>query len=228
MDCADVKELFRGFIESRLTLFQSALLLEHCEACLDCRQALIRLQAGQAASQSPTRRFALHRMRAPLGAAGVLLVGLLGFYIFQREPAHIATAEPVATDSPQAEIKPPPTPPREKAEPSASRPPALPQSPAGRSVELMQAAKPRIAAPHDQPPAVKPGKPARVEIAEANPSSKNDASLDSRETEEVPDTTTKQDAGGTRDEKSADANELRFYSETPPYFFLYKPSMKPL
>ncbi len=228
MDCADVKELFRGYLESRLTPFQSALLLQHCDVCSDCRRELIDLQARLSSPLASRRRFELHGIKAPLGAVVVLLVGLLGLYIFQREPARIATAKPVATDSSQTEIKPPPSAPREKAEPSASRSPALPQTPAKRRLDPMEAAKPRIAPPQDQPPAVKRAKPAGIEIAEANPSSKNDASLDSLESEEAPDTTTEQDAERTRDEKSPDPGDLRFYSETPPYFFLYKPSMKPL
>ncbi|HKA31601.1 MAG TPA: hypothetical protein VKH64_00200 [Candidatus Binatia bacterium] len=226
MDCADVKELFRGYLESRLTPFQSALLLQHCDVCSGCRRELIGLQARLSSPLASRRRFELHGIKAPLGVAGVLLVGLLGLYLFQREPAHIATAKPVATDSSPTELKPPPSLPREKAEPSASRSHASPQTPVKRSPDPMVAAKPRIAPPQNQAPAVKPGKPAEVEIAEANPSSKNDASLHSRESQEVPDTV--QDAESTQDEKPADNGELRFYSETPPYFFLYKPSMKPL
>jgi|GEM_PF-1946588 len=229
MDCADVKELFRGYLESRLTPFQSALLLQHCDACSGCRRELIGLQARLSSPRASRRRFELHGIKAPLGAAGALLVGLLGFYIFQREPAHIATAKPVATDSKQTELKPPSSAPREKAEPSSvSRSPVSPQTPMKRSPDPMEAAKPGIAPTQDQHPVVKRGEPAGVEIAKANPSSKNDASLESRDTEEVPDPTTEQDAEGTRGEKSADTGELRFYSETPPYFFLYKPSMKPL
>jgi hypothetical protein len=168
-------------------------------------------------------------MRASLGAAGALLVGCLAFYIFHRGPAHIATAKPVATDSSHPEIKPPPSAPSEKAEPSSafSSPPS-PQTPVKRSLDATETAKTRDASPQDQPRGVKRGKPSGVEIAAANPSAKDDASLDSPETGQVPDTTTEQDAEGTQDEKSADAGELRFYSETPPYFFLYKPSMKPL
>jgi hypothetical protein len=96
------------------------------------------------------------------------------------------------------------------------------------SLDAMENTKTGNARPQDQHPGVERSKSAGVEIAEAKPSSKDDASIDSPETGRVPDTTTEQDAEGTQDEKSADAGELRFYSETPPYFFLYKPSMKPL
>jgi len=230
MDCADVKELFPGYLESRLTLFQSALLMEHCDACSECRRELIGLQARLSSPRAFRRRFKLHAVKAPLGVAGVLLVGCLAFYIFQRGPAHIATAaKPVAAGSSQSELKPPPSAPREKVEPSSASPsPASPQIPVKRSLDAMETAKTRNAPPQDQHPGVKQDKSAGVEIAEAKPSSKDDASLDSPETGQVPGTTTEQDAEGTQDEKSADAGELRFYSETPPYFFLYRPSMKPL
>ncbi|HEY1373502.1 MAG TPA: hypothetical protein VGH50_13605 [Candidatus Binatia bacterium] len=229
MDCEDVKQLFRGFLESRLTLFQSALLLEHCDACSECRRELIGLQNQQKSATNGPRRMIFSRgtLRAPLGVAGILLAGCVALYIFQRAPAEIPAAKPVPSapiDSAPA-VKSVERAPGNPGKSVETRAPA--KTPAKSSALPPQKAKPKVMPPQNDYVAGRredrANRPARTETQKAR------SGDDVAKRSDVPESSrTAQDKEAAPDEKSADAGDLRFYSDIPPYFFLYKPSMKPL
>jgi hypothetical protein len=236
MDCEDVKELFSGFLESRLTLFQSALLLEHCDACSGCRRELIGLQ-NQKSSTKPFRQIVQWPagLTAPLGAAGVMLLAILGFYMLQRAPADTPAALPVPSSPPNIESHPAAKPPARTAESSTSveakaprdtytKAPGSPKS----SGPPAQHVTPKLAPlPQKNYAAVqRQDRANRTGVTEGQGTLAEDAV--SENVDALESSSTAQAEEAAREEKSADPGELRFYSETPPYFFLYKPSMKPL
>jgi cytoskeletal protein RodZ len=231
MDCEDVKQLFSGFLDSRLTLFQSALLIEHCDACSECRSELIRLQKLQQPPTNDFRRLVvrLHALRAPLGGAGLLLAGFFAFYLFERAPAEAPAVKPAPASESNVQSRPaakslehgsdPAAASLETTPPTKTREKSSPPSP--------KKLKPNVAAPRNSYAAARPenrgNRPALAETQKAT------SDTDAAESSDVSESSsTAQDEEAAPDEKSADAGELRFYSEIPPYFFLYKPSMKPL
>src|SRR3954464_11054528 len=98
MNCTDARELFPAYARRCLTPFQSALFLEHCDACPSCRRELIdvsSISSTQAEKQRISRiwrgtsrswaalKLALFQplgIKVPLEAAGLLLVGALAFF----------------------------------------------------------------------------------------------------------------------------------------------------
>ncbi len=228
MDCAEVRELFRGFLDSRLTHFQSALLLEHCDRCAECRRELVRLQAPQASS----RRFDARRMRAPLGAAGLLLIACLAVYIFRLTPSPIPASPPnLPRATPHPEVGPPPGAivhmpeaetarvidqnPRPKSERKSSAHPAATANPA---IDAYAGGEARSSAvgqgKSDAEESVREG--STLEDGDFTDKNGNSATAAKEAGDEPP------------EEKSSDGSDLSFRSEAPPYFFLYRPSMKPL
>lgn len=146
-----------------------------------------------------------------------MLAAILAFYTFQRVPADTPAANPAPPSPAKVESH--------AAVKSAEYPaetitgtvkmPAPAKTPA-KSVPPTQNVEPRVTLRQNDYASARREQSARSEAQVGE----NREALES--------SSTAQDEEAATDEKSADAGEFRFYSEMPPHFFLYKPSMKPL